>query len=277
MNKISFQGISGAYSEIAAEKYFGDNSFLIQQTSFEEVILSVKKKKSNFGILPIENSIYGSVLETYDLLRKYKLIITSEVNLEINHCLLCKKKIEVSKLNNIFSHWQAIGQCSKFLKKLKHTKVQPFYDTAASALFIANEGNDYLGAIASSRAAEIYNLKILRKNIQNNKDNFTRFIIFGSRTSSTKNQKYKTSLCFELHSVPGSLYKALKIFADRNIDLLKIESRPIPHRPFSYIFYVDISGGIKSQNINSALEEIKISYSDYNYLGSYPIGKTIKT
>jgi prephenate dehydratase len=272
MIKIAFQGERGAYSEIAAIKYFNRIIDFSPSFSFNEVFEKLMKNKANYGVVPIENSLYGSVYETYDLLSKNSLSILGELNLQISHNLLAKKNYKLKDIHEIYSHPQALGQCSNFLKKSVNAKVIPSYDTAGSAKMV-NKSDDIVAAIASKEAAKLYNLKILRRNIQNNRDNFTRFLILGKLPKKKKYLNSKSSICFELKSIPGALFKALSVFALRDIDLLKIESRPIPHKPFQYMFYVDFKGNLKDKIIRQAinhLDEISLSIKKF---GSYETGK----
>jgi arogenate/prephenate dehydratase len=272
MIKVAFQGEKGAYSEIAALKYFGKKVLFSPSLTFNEVFDKIRRGTVQYGIVPIENSLYGSVYETYDLLIKYSFQIIGECNLQIRHNLLAKKKIELDEIKEIYSHPQALGQCSEFLKRMSKSKIFPSYDTAGSAKIINTSELNY-AIIASKEAAAIYNLKILRRDIQNDVYNFTRFLILGKLSDKKKFNKPKSSICFELKSIPGALFKALSVFALRDIDLLKIESRPIPHKPFQYLFYIDFKGELKDTRIKQAinhLSEISISIKEN---GTYETGK----
>jgi prephenate dehydratase len=272
MIKVAFQGERGSYSEIAAIKYFGKRVSFSPSLTFNEVFDKIRKRTVECGIVPIENSSYGSVYETYDLLIKYSFHIIGECNLQIRHNLLAKKKLKLDEISEIYSHPQALGQCSEFLKKMVKSKIFPSFDTAGSAKII-NTDESSIAIIASKEAAAIYNLKILRRNIQNNVDNFTRFLILSKLPYKKNFNKPKSSICFELKSIPGALFKALSVFALRDIDLLKIESRPIPHKPFQYLFYIDFKGELKESKIRQAvnhLSEISISIKKF---GTYETGK----
>ncbi len=277
MYKVAFQGERGAFSEIAAKKMFGDNINISPSFSFEEVFIKVKERKVDCGVIPIENSLYGSIYENYDLLLKYSLTITGELNLQINHHLLAVKNVKLNEIKKVFSHPQALGQCSVFLKKLRNAEIIPAYDTAGSALLALKENGVPAAVIASREASEIYNFKILKSNIQNNRENFTRFLVISKNKISREFDNPKTSICFELKSMPGALFKALSVFALRDIDLLKIESRPIPHKPFQYMFYTDLLGNLKDIKIKKAmnhLSEISLSIKKF---GTYEAGKTYKS
>ncbi len=278
MYNIAFQGERGAFSEIASKKYFGDDISISPSVSFEEVFLKVKKGKVDFGIIPIENSLYGSVYESYDLLLNYSLTIIGELRLQINHHLIASKNYKLSEIKKVYSHPQALGQCSHFLKsKLKNAEVVPSYDTAGAALISLKDNGKPSAAIASKEAADIYNFKVLKSNVQNNKENFTRFLVVSKKRNESKVENPKTSICFELKSIPGALFKALSVFALRDIDLLKIESRPIPHKPFQYVFYTDLLGSLEDEKINLAIKHLSEISLSIKKFGTYEAGKTFKS
>lgn len=282
--KIAFQGEAGAFSEIAAKKFFKEKIESLPSYSFNDVFSKVKKGTADFGVVPIENTLYGAIFETYDLLLKYSLTIVGEINLQINHYLLAKKNYKLNQIKKVYSHPQALGQCSGFLSKLKNTKIIPAYDTAGSAELSMQENDVPSAAIASKEAAEIYKMKILGRDIQNNKENYTRFLIISKKNNHKKMKKNdkefanpKSSICFELKNIPGALYKALSVFALREIDLTKIESRPIPHKPFQYMFYVDLIGDLKEKKIIHSLNELEDFALTVKKFGTYEIGKTYKS
>jgi prephenate dehydratase len=277
MIKIAFQGERGAFSEIAAKKLFGNNISISPSFSFEEVFLKVKDKKVNCGVVPIENSLYGSVFETYDLLLQNSLSIIGELNLQINHHLLANENYELNKIKKVYSHPQALGQCSLFLKTLKNARLFPAYDTAGSALISLKDTQIPTAAVASRNAAELYGLKILKSNIQNNKENFTRFLVISKKKITKGFHNPKTSICFELKSIPGALFKALSVFALRDINLLKIESRPIPHKLFEYVFYMDLSGNMEDTKVKNALNHLSEISLTLKSFGSYEAGKIFKS
>jgi prephenate dehydratase len=276
-SKVAFQGERGAFSETAAKKYFGAVVSVSPSFSFEEVFAKVKSKTVDYGIIPIENTLYGSIYETYDLLLKYSLTITGELNLQINHQLLSNKPYKLSEIKKVYSHPQALGQCSVFLKKLKSAEIVPAYDTAGAILISTQNVNEPSAAIASKEAADIYKMKILKSDIQNNKDNFTRFIVISRDHLNKKLNHPKTSICFELRSIPGALFRALSVFALRDIDLVKIESRPIPHKPFQYIFYADLLGGLHEKKIKLAINHLTEISINIRKFGSYEVGKIYKS
>lgn len=273
MIKVAIQGELGSYSNIAAKQHFGDAITIVSKATFADVFNAISTGKVKYGLVPVENSLYGSIFETYDLLLKHKYYIQSELRLKINHHLLSLKEIELMEIEKIFSHPQALGQCSSFLQSLSKCEVVPAYDTAGSAKYLVENPTKQWAILASDETAKIYNLKILKKNIQNNNENFTRFLVISKKRNSKNINNPKSSICFELKSMPGALFKALSVFALREIDLFKIESRPIPDKPFQYRFYCDFKGNLKDQTIRNAikhLQEISISIDDF---GTYSEGK----
>ncbi len=275
MKVIAIQGERGSFSEIAAKNFFGKKIKVSTSFSFKDVFDKVKIKKVNYGIIPIENSLYGSVIDSFDLLQNNSLFIVGEINLQISHYLLSNKKYKPSQIKKIYSHPQALGQCSMFLDALPGVKIIPSYDTAGSAKTLCNESDDKSAAIASREAAEIYGLKIIRANIQNKKKNFTRFLVISKHNVKSKLKNPKTSVSIELKSIPGALFKALSVFALREIDLVKIESRPLPNKPFQYLFYIDFAGDIRDKKMKLALNHLKEISSEIKYFGTYETGKFI--
>ncbi len=269
--KVSFQGEKGAFSEMAAIKFFGEKIETLPCESFYEVFESVKKEKSNFGIVPIENSLGGTIGENYDLLLKFNLKIYGEQILRIKLCLIGKKGTKIENLKKVYSHWQALSQCREFLQKLK-VKAIPVYDTAGAVKILKRKTKKDSGAVASEWAGKIYGMEILKRGIETNKKNFTRFLVI-SKTERNFTKESKTSIVFGLKHLPGALYEALKPFAKRKINLTKIESRPIIGKPWEYHFYLDFIGNIKEEKIKKALEDLKKKTTFIKILGSYPIAK----
>lgn len=269
--KVAFQGEIGAYSEEAAFKFFGKKIETIPCKTFSDVFKIVEKKKADYGIIPIENSLEGSIGQNYDLLLKSKLKIFGETILRIKHCLIAEKGVRLKSVKKVYSHSQALGQCREFLEKLNFELI-PFYDTAGSVKMIKEEKLKDSAAIASERAARAYNLKILRKGIEANPNNYTRFFII-SKGEKKRTGKDKTSIVFSTEHIPGALFKALRPFTEHNINLTKIESRPILKKPWEYNFYLDFEGHWAEKKIKKILEELKKSITFLKILGSYPKAK----
>ncbi len=272
--KISFQGEFGAFSEQAAIAFFGNKCIPVPKENFRDVFDDVKQKRSPFGIIPIENSLFGSVHQNFDLLQEYPLNITGELKLRIKMNLMALPGTSITDIHHVYSHPQGLGQSDKFLRTLKNITLHPFYDTAGAAKMIAEEYRTDAAAIASEQAAKHYRLNILKKNIETDRRNFTRFLVL-SRTPARQNSPSKTTLIFATKHVPGSLVQCLSVFAQRKINLLKIESRPFIGKPWEYLFFADVEADQKNKDFVSALKELKKTTSYLKILGSYTIGKVV--
>ena len=273
--KIAFQGEYGAFSEQAAIAYFGKNCIPIPKVNFKDVFEDVAQKRTAFGIIPIENSVFGSVHQNFDLLQEFSLYIVGELKLRIKMNLMVLHGTAMKDIRYVYSHPQGLGQCNKFLQNMKNATFQPFYDTAGAAKMISLEQRKDAAAIASEQAAAHYGLTILKKSIETDHRNFTRFLVLSTRAIQPK-LNAKTSLIFATKHVPGSLVNCLSTIAERNINLLKIESRPFIGKPWEYLFFVDIDSHQKDNDCIAALKEIKKHTSYLKILGSYEIGKVVK-
>jgi prephenate dehydratase len=269
--RIAFQGEPGAYSEAAAIR-FSDHADLLPCESFDDVFTAVATGKATHGILPVENSIGGSIHRNYDLLLEHDLPIVGEVVLDITHNLLVLPGTRLENIKRIYSHPQALAQCERFLRSLPGVAVEATYDTAGSAKLVKEKGLKDAAAIASERAAQVFGLEILKPEIQDFSDNITRFLLV-SRTADSDLQADKTTVVFSLPNEPGSLFKALSVFALREIDLTKIESRPIRGRPWEYLFYVDLPVGRHDLRCARALVHLAEFARSMRTLGSYPSWK----
>lgn len=240
--KVAFQGVSGAYSERATRQFFGKEADPVACHDFNAVFRAVKTGKVPFGVLPLENSLTGSIHQNYDLLLKEPVVIVGEVKERISHSLLARKGTRLADVRVVYSHPQALSQCAGFFAKHKRAEATPFFDTAGSARYVATLERKDVAAIASPEAGRRYGLTALRHGIEDNAENFTRFLVIArpSKKTPTRLKKpMKTSIVFALKSIPGALHKSLSVFALRDIDLVKIESRPIPGSPWQYLFYLD--------------------------------------
>jgi prephenate dehydratase len=266
--RVVFQGESGAYSEIAALKVF-PGSELISKKMFQDVFEALNNATADSAVVPIENSIEGSVNEIYDLLLDTEKKVSGEVFLRINHCLIANYH-HTDRLEKVYSHPQAIAQCRNYIRT-KNLEPVPTYDTAGAVRQI-KEGKILNGAaIASRRAADLYEMKILDQGIEDMKNNFTRFIIL-SDVETKPSGNDRTSLLFGLRNKPSSLFLVLQDFATHKINLTKIESRPTKEKPWEYNFYVDIEGHQEDKNIMEAIRSISNSTTFLKVLGSYKKG-----
>ena len=265
---IAYQGEPGAFSEQAAHKFFGANAILKPLPAFSDVFAEAERHPKGLGIVPIENSLFGSIHQVYDLLLKHKLFIIGEIKLRIELHLMALPKTKQNSVRTIYSQLQAIGQCENFLSTLKNVKVEAVHDTAASARFIQERKRNDAAAIASEQAARVHGLQILKRNVESNHRNYTRFIAL-SRKSVHPSGKVKTSLVFAVKDIPGALFKALAVFALRDINLLKVESRPIIGKPWEYLFYLDVEGMPDHDPLRQALNHLKEMCTFVRVLGSY--------
>jgi arogenate/prephenate dehydratase len=274
MDKISiaFQGEAGAYSEQAALEYFGAKATTLPCYSFEDVFEAVSSASCSHAILPIENSLAGSIHQNYDLILRNELHIVGEYHLRVRHKLLALPGVKLEEVRRVYSHPQALAQCDASLKALGlERKAAP--DTAGSARQLREMNDRQTAAIASQRAAEAYRLDVLAENLEDNPANYTRFLVLASEPFTVDDPEkgnYKTSIVFHLPNKPGSLFKAMGVFALRDIDLTKIESRPIPGKPWDYSFYIDFAGHGGARVCNRALEHLGELATFLRVFGSYP-------
>lgn len=267
--KVVFQGIPGSFSHTAAVNLFGQDHIFIGVNQFRKIFELVKEKSADRGVVPIENSLAGSVYENYDLLSRFKLPIVGEYYLEIEHNLLgIEKSVDFKDIKEVYSHPKALEQCITFFEKHPWIEKKLFTDTAGAAKFVADSKDPTKAAIASENAAKLYKLPTLKKNIEDNPFNFTRFLVIASK-NPTHAKIDKCSLVFTVKHVPGSLVKALKVFADHTVNLVKIESRPIHGKPFEYLFYVDLEFSSNKDEMKSVVEEFKLQTQSTTILGYY--------
>jgi chorismate mutase/prephenate dehydratase len=266
--KVAFQGERGAYSESAVYTFFGATADVKPCKDLTEVFESVDKQEAQFGVVPIENSLEGSINQTYDLFLTHNLKVRGEIILRIAHCLIANPTTSLAAVKTVYSHPQALAQCRSFLERLG-CELIPTYDTAGSVKMLKEKGLEDAAAIASERAAELYDMKILAKEIEDTPANYTRFFVI-SEHDSPMTGRDKTSIIFAATHTPGALYHALGEFAKQNINLTKIESRPTRQKPWEYNFYLDFEGHKNEENCAAALKTLEKSAAFLKILGSYP-------
>jgi prephenate dehydratase len=271
---IAFQGEPGAYSEAALLEHFGPSTPSLPCPSFPEVFAAVEEGKARAGLIAIENSLAGSIHQNYDLLIDHNLWITGERYLRVRHCLIAAPGVAMSDLRRVISHPQALAQCAGYLRG-RGLPAEVFYDTAGSIKHLRESGSRDTAGIASRRAAEVYCMAVLAEGIEDNPANFTRFLVIAKQPGEASpagdiHQGYKTSIVFTLPHQPGSLFKALSVFALRDIDLTKIESRPLVGSPWEYRFYVDFIGAADHPPAARALAHLAEYAASLRVLGSYP-------
>jgi prephenate dehydratase len=268
--RVAYQGEPGAYSESAALEHYGSDIETVPVNSFEGVFQTVESRECEAGLIPIENSLAGSIHQNYDLLLQHDLYVIGEHLLPIHHCLIACPGADLVGIRKVISHPQALAQCDRYLHTLQEVLIEPVYNTAGGVKIISQRGDPSLATVASQRAAELYGMAILAEGIEDHPENITRFLVIGCLPASPKGEA-KTSIVFSLENQPGSLFKALSVFALRNIDLTKIESRPMIGKPWEYIFYVDFIGSISDPACDRALGNLEEFTPMMRVLGSYPL------
>ena len=266
--KVSFQGEPGAYSEQAVFNYYGKEVETVPCESFDVMFDSVVSGKNDAALAPIENSLAGSIHQNYDLLLRHNLHIVGEYFLRVRHCLIANPGVKKEDIKKAISHPQALVQCAAYLRN-HGIKAEQVYDTAGSVKMLKESGAKDVAAIASRRAAELYGMHILEEGIEDNPENYTRFLAI-QREAVVPMEDAKTSIVFTLKNVPGSLFKAMSVFALRDIDLTKIESRPLQGKPWEYLFYIDLIGSTQNETVQRALDHLAEYAVMVRVLGSYP-------
>jgi len=266
--KIAFQGEPGSFSQQAANKIFGPRIDPSPCLSFEDAFNAVAGKKAECAVIPIENTLAGSIHRNFDLLARHSLEVVGETLLRVQHNLMALPGVGFRQIEKIYSHPAALEQCQRLLRRFKRIEKVSYYDTAGSVKFIRDHGLRNAAAIASENAARIYGMKILRRGIEDDPENYTRFLALARRKRFPSGGA-KTSIVFGLKNEPGVLFKALSVFALRNIDLTKIESRPIRGKPWEYLFYLDLLSDVHSRECIHALRHLRELAPYLKTLGSY--------
>jgi prephenate dehydratase len=268
-SRVAFQGERGAFSEEAAVKLLGEDIQLVPRATFEALYASIRDGVSDYILAPIENSLAGSVHRSYDLLITSGLHIQAEVVIPIAHNLVGVPGAKFESITQVSSHPVALAQCEKFFASHPHIKRVATDDTAGSVREVMGAGDPAKAGIASKRAAKLYGALILREHLEDHPENYTRFLLLATSADVAENAD-KLSLVLNLAHKPGSLCSALAAFSKRNLNLLKIESRPIPGTPWSYCFYLDLQASLKNPDTRAALEELKEFADSVKILGCYP-------
>jgi len=266
---VAFQGEAGAYSEAAAYHYFGAETQTLPCKSFDELFAAVSEGRATHGIAPIENSLAGSIHRNYDLLLRNELHIIGEYHLRVSHCLMALPGVALEDVQRVYSHPQALAQCENSLNEMGLMPVVA-NDTAGSARALKEHNDTTSAALASKLAAQVYGLNILEENMEDDPANYTRFLALAPQPEKKQADDYKTSIAFTLISKPGILFNALSIFALREIDLTKIESRPQQGKPWEYLFHIDFIGHVDEKPVERALKHLEEIAPFIRVSGSYP-------
>ena len=274
--RAGFQGALGAFSQEAVRQLLGDKVDVVPYTKFEEVFRALSRGKIDDAVIPIENTLAGSVHENYDHLLHFDVRIIGETNVRIVHNLVAPPGARFKDIRKVYSHPVALNQCLRFFARHPKMVSTPFYDTAGSVKMIMEENAPDAAAIGSAVAASIYGAHILRRSIEDDRRNFTRFFLLNAskriRLPRQQGKHWKTSLVFTTRNIPGALFRALSAFALRDLNLMKIESRPWHGRPFEYLFYLDFLGREDEPRVQNALRHLAELADFLRVLGSYPRG-----
>lgn len=274
--RTSFQGALGAFSQVAAAQLVGKYCIPVPKETFEEVFISVVNGNCHSAVIPIENTLHGSVHENYDLLLKYQLSIRGETFVRIVHNLIAPPGVRFDKIRRVYSHPVALNQCRRFFDQNPQIERAPFYDTAGSVKMLIEEGLHDSAAIASEAAARIYQARILKRSIEDDRQNYTRFFLLEKpkRASAFPRPKgaerFQTTIVFTLRNKPGVLFRALGAFALRDLSLTRIESRPLRSKPWEYLFYLDFIGHAEDKVCRNALGHLGELADMLRVLGCYP-------
>lgn len=269
MKTIVYQGIAGAFSHITAEMHFGPQHTFVGKQKFKELFEDVVSGAADYAVVPIENTLAGSVYENYDLLEAYDVHVIAEHKTRIEHHLMGLPGATIEGLTRVFSHPKALEQCETFFEKHPHIEEVIHHDTAGAAQYVQQTNNMSFAAIASSQAAQLYNLTILKQNIEDNPHNWTRFFIVSKNDESPQDAN-KVSIMFSVHDKPGSLFRAMKVIADNGLNMSKIQSRPIEGKPFEYFFYVDLEFPDKTlTEVKTTLTNLQMETGFLKTIGFY--------
>ncbi len=268
-SKVAIQGDKASFHDIAASQIFGDDSSRFFCDSFRSTFCTLVDDDADYALCAIENSLYGSINEVYDLLLKHKLQIIGEVYLRIEQCLIGLPDAKIEDITKVYSHPVALAQCERYLDvTLSHAEREEHHDTAASVELVKQLEDPTVAAIASKESAALHGLEVLANSIETNKQNYTRFVAL-SKSKTTDDNPNKTSLVLELDHTPGALYRALGVFANNDVNLTKLQSRPITDKAWHYIFYIDIEVGNTNKKFQTVIDALTQEGCSVTQLGSY--------
>lgn len=270
--RVAFQGERGAFSHMAIHQLLGPGVEAVPCQQFELVFRAVAEKQVDSAMIPVENTLHGSVHENYDHLLRFDLPIVAETSVRIVHNLIALPGARFGSLRRVFSHPVALNQCLEFFRNNPQLERVPFYDTAGSVKMLAEAKPEATAAIASALAAKLYGCRILKRSIEDDRQNFTRFVLLQRQPQpdAPAPKGYKTSLVFTTRNVSGALFRALSAFALREISLAKIESRPLRGKPWEYLFYLDLLGHTAEPRVVNALNHLRELADMLKVLGCYP-------
>ena len=265
--RVACQGVEGSYSNQAAEQFFA-NPEIQYYTHFEEVFQAVEDGRVDYGVLPIENSTAGSVAQVYDLMRRHDFYIIKDTQVLVRHNLLTADETSMDALTDVYSHVQALDQCVQLREQYRNITFHEYANTAMAAKFVAESHNPHYAALASEKCAKLYNMSVLKSDVQDISGNATRFICISKKPGFSASAN-RISLCFTVPHRPGSLYHILHKFALNNLNLCKLESRPYPEKKFEYMFYLDIEGKPSDYQVRWLLNDLNSQLEYFKFLGYY--------
>lgn len=268
MPRVIYQGEQGAYTEEAAARFFGEDVPRDRVDTWEEVFLALKEGRADYGVVPIENNSTGSINQVYDLLARYGAHIVGEQTVKVEHCLMAPKGATMESIKDVYSHEQGLLQCEEFLKGRPNWSGHAMLNTAIAAKYVAEEGDVTKAAIGSRRAADLYGLEVLEQGINFNAENFTRFVMV-SPVMELREGADKISAQFTLPHQSGTLHRIMAVFAVAGLNMMKLESRPMPGRSWEYLFFVDFSGSLAEAGMDAVIHELTQAATSFRVLGNY--------
>ncbi len=269
MMKVIYQGGRGCFSELAAHQYFGGGIRVYGVKSFEDIFETIRQNHGAIGVIPIENSLAGSIHRNYDLLLAYRYWIIGEIRLRISYNLFVNPGTRPGMIREVWSHPATIDQCRTFFNANRRFRPVAVYDSAGAAKLLKEKRKRNTAIIAGPQIENIYGLRAIEKKIEDSSENYTRFLLISRKKNIFAGDAARTTVVFGVQNEPGVLFRCLGIFALRNIDLTKLESRPNIGRPWEYLFYVDLKGSVRDERINRALNDLKENTAFFRFLGSY--------
>ena len=267
--RVVYQGVPGAYSEMACLDFFGPETGAEGLEQFEDVFLALKEGRADYGVVPIENSSTGAIRQIYDLLTQYEFYIVGETTVKVEHCLMALPGASLDTITHVYSHEQGLFQCERYLNAHPGWRQVPQADTAGSARMVAQSGDPTKAAICSARAAELYGLEILARGINHNSENTSRFVVVSPRMELRPGAD-KISTVFTVAHEAGSLHEILTIFAAQGLNLMRLESRPIPGHSWQYMFFLEFTGSLLDPAMEGILHELTQTTQDFRVLGNFP-------
>ena len=266
--KVAYQGVAGAYSEMACIDFFGNDSENVGLEQFEDVFQALKKGEADYAVLPIENSTSGAIRQVYDLMSQYECYIVGETTVQVEHCLMAPKGASLDTITHVYSHEQGLFQSDRFLNAHPHWVQVPCADTAGAGRYVAQTGDITKAAICSERAAELYGLEILVRGTNHNANNTTRFVVV-SPVMELRAGADKVSTVFSMPHEAGSLHRIMSIFAVNGLNMTKLESRPMPGQRWEYMFFLEFHGSLTAPEMDGILRELAQTAADFRVLGNF--------